>query len=79
MQHLVAVTFGMHVSAEHVASWVTAFAACGVVRVNPDNDRRCVIRVRRSGAWEYLETLLSRGESLGVLAWQARPTPASFR
>ena len=75
MQHLIAVTFGIHVSAEDVASWVTAFGACGVVRVNSENDRQCLIRVRRAGAMEYLETLLVRGERLGVLAWQARQPP----
>jgi hypothetical protein len=71
MDRLVAVTFAAHVSAHDVASWLTALGACGVVRVNPENDRRCVIRVRRAGAMEYLETLLARGEKLGVLAWQA--------
>jgi hypothetical protein len=76
MQRLIAVTFGIHVSAEDVASWVTAFGACGVVRVNSENDRRCLITVRRSGAMEYLETLLIRGEKLGVLAWQAQPPQA---
>jgi hypothetical protein len=75
MEHLIAVTFASHVSAEDVASWVTAFGACGVVRVNSENDRRCLITVRRSGAMEYLETLLTRGEKLGVLAWQARQPP----
>ena len=67
---LVAVTFGSHVPANDVASWLTAFGACGVVSVNPEDDRRYVVRVRRSGAMEYLETLLALGEKLGVLAWQ---------
>ena len=75
MERLIAVTFGPHVSAEEIASWVTAFGACGVVRVNPENDRRYVIRVRRSGAMEYLQTLLVRGERLAVFAWQARLPP----
>jgi hypothetical protein len=70
MARLVAVTFGKHVSANDVASWLTAFGACGVVRVNPEDDRRYVVRVRRSGAMEYLETLLALGERLGVFAWQ---------
>jgi hypothetical protein len=70
MDRLVAITFGNHVSANDVASWLTAFAACGVVRVNPEDDRRYVVRVRRSGAMEYLETLLALGERLGVFAWQ---------
>ena len=71
MDRFVAVTFGNHVSANDVASWLTALGACGVVRVNPEDDRRYVVRVRRSGAMEYLDTLLALGERLGVLAWQA--------
>ena len=70
MDRFVAVTFGSHVSANDVASWLTALGACGVVRVNPADDRRYVVRVRRSGAMEYLDTLLALGERLGVLAWQ---------
>ena len=70
MDRLVAVTFGSHVSASDVASWLTALGACGIVRVNPENERRYVVRVRRSGAMEYLETLLALGEKLGVLASQ---------
>jgi hypothetical protein len=71
MDRLVAVTFGSHVSANEIASWLTALGACGVVRVNPDDDRRYVLRVRRSGAMEYLETLLASGEKRGLLTWQA--------
>ena len=71
MERLVAITFGSHVSASDVAGWLTAFGACGVVRANPDDERRYLVRVRRSGAMEYLQTLLALGEKLGVLAWQA--------
>ena len=71
MDRLVAVTFRSHVSANDVASWLTALGACGIVRVNPEDDRRYMVRVRRSGAMEYLETLLALGDKLGVLAWQA--------
>ena len=71
MDRLVAVTFRSHVSANDVASWLTALGACGIVRVNHEDDRRYVVRVRRSGAMEYLETLLALGDKLGVLAWQA--------
>jgi hypothetical protein len=70
MDHLIAVTFGIHVSPNDVASWLTALGACGLVRGNPEDDRRYVVRVRRSGAMEYLETLLALGEKLGVLAWR---------
>lgn len=71
MDRLVAVTFGSHVSASDVASWLTAFKACGVVGENPEDERRYLVRVRRSGAMEYLQTLLALGEKIGVLAWQA--------
>ena len=77
MSRLIAVTFGIHVSASDVASWLTAFEACGVVRANPEDDRRYVVRVRRSGAMEYLATLLDRGEKLGVLAWQVAASDKS--
>jgi hypothetical protein len=70
MDRFVAVTFGSHVSANDVASWLTALRACGLILVTPENDRRYVVRVRRSGAMEYLETLLALGGKLGVLAWQ---------
>jgi hypothetical protein len=71
MDRLIAVTFASQVSANEVASWLTALGACGVVRVNPEDERRYVVRVRRSGAMEYLQTLLALGERLGVLAWQS--------
>ena len=70
MKRLVKVTFGGHVPVEDVASWLTALGACGMVRAVSENDRHYVVTVRRSGAMEYLETLLARGEKLGVLAWQ---------
>jgi hypothetical protein len=69
MECLVVVTFGNHVSANDVASWLTALGACGVVRVSPEDDRRYLVRVRRAGAMEYLETLLASGQKSGVLAW----------
>jgi hypothetical protein len=75
MARLVAITFASHVPENDVASWLTALGACGVVRVNPENDRRYVVRVRRAGAMEYLATLLSLGERLGVFAWQAAAPP----
>ncbi len=79
MERLVAITFGVHVPADDVASWLTALGACGVVRVTAENDRHFVVRVRRSGAMEYLETLLARGEKLGVLAWQAAAPEETVR
>jgi hypothetical protein len=70
MDRLIAITFANHVAASDVASWLTALGACGVVRVNPEDERRYVVTVRRSGAMEYLDTLLALGQRLGVLAWQ---------
>jgi hypothetical protein len=62
-------TFGVHVSAESAASWVTAIAACGVLRAADTSERSYVVTVRRAGAMEYLETLLRQGEQRGVLTW----------
>ena len=71
MRRLVNITFGGHISSADVASWLTALGACGVVRATAEDERHYVVTVRRSGAMEYLETLLVRGEKLGVLAWRA--------
>ncbi len=71
MERLITVTFGSHVSGDDVASWLTALGACGTLRSNAKNDRRYVVTVRRSGAMEYLETLLDRGKRLGILAWHS--------
>lgn len=70
MQRLVDITFGGHISSADVASWLTALGACGVVRATAADERHYLVTVRRSGAMEYLETLLARGEELGVLAWR---------
>lgn len=68
MEQLVNITFAGHVTADEMATWLTACGACGIVR--SDEERRYVVTVRRSGAMEYLETVLARGKSLGVLSWQ---------
>ena len=70
MERLVSVTFGVHVPAGEVASWLTAIGACGVVAADAEDERRYLVTVRRSGAMEYLETLLARGAKVGVLAWR---------
>jgi len=61
-------TFGTHAAAETVASWLDTIGACGIVRAVQGSERTYVVTVRRAGAMEYLETLLSEGESRGVLA-----------
>ena len=71
MQRLVNITFSGHISPADLASWLAALGACGVVRATAEDERHYVVTVRRSGAMEYLETLLARGEKLGVLAWHA--------
>ena len=61
-------TFGTDVPANTVATWLSTIGACGIVRAVPGSDRSYVVTVRRSGAMEYLETLLSEGERREVLA-----------
>lgn len=63
------VMFAPHVGADEMATWLTAIGGCGIVRAG--EERQYVITVRRSGAKEYLDTILTRGESLAVLSWQA--------
>jgi len=66
-------TFGLHVSAESAAGWVTAIGACGVLRAADASERSYVVTVRRAGAMDYLETLLRQGEERGVLTWAPDP------
>lgn len=61
-------TFGTHVPVDTVASWLSTIGACGIVRAVPGSERSYVVTVRRAGAMEYLETLLSEGERREVLA-----------
>ena len=63
-------TFGTHVSPDTVASWLSAIGACGIVRAVQGSERSYVVTVRRAGAMEYLETLLSEGERREILARQ---------
>jgi hypothetical protein len=67
-------TFGTHVPAVTVASWLNTISACGIVRAVPGSERSYVVTVRRAGAMEYLETLLSEGERREVLARQYAAT-----
>jgi hypothetical protein len=62
--------FGSHVPEDTVASWLNTIGACGIVRAVEGSERSYVVTVRRAGAPEYLETLLSEGERRGVLARQ---------
>lgn len=71
LEHVVNITFAPHVGADEMATWLTTLGACGIVRPVEQHDRQYVVTVRRSGAKEYLETILARGESLAVLSWQA--------
>jgi hypothetical protein len=68
VEPVVHLTFGTHVPEDTVASWLTAIGACGIVRAVERSERSYVVTVRRAGAMEYLETLLSEGERRGVLA-----------
>jgi hypothetical protein len=70
VERIVHIAFGGDVSADDVASWLTAIGACGVIHADDESERRYVVTVRRAGAMEYLETLLARGQTLGVLVWQ---------
>jgi hypothetical protein len=71
MERLVNVTFGVHVSPDDIETWLATCRGCGVVRADPEDERRYVVTVRRSGAMEYLEIVLAGGVKLGVLAWHA--------
>jgi hypothetical protein len=67
---VVHLTFGIHVPAVTVASWLNTISACGIVSAVQGSERSYVVTVRRAGAMEYLETLLSEGERRGILARQ---------
>ena len=70
MERTVHFTFGVHVPPDTVANWVTTIGACGIVRATEGSERSFAVTIRRAGAMEYLETLLSEGERRGVLARQ---------
>lgn len=70
MASVVQFTFGTHVPAQTVATWLSTIGSCGIVRAVAGSERSYVVTVRRSGAMEYLETLLSEGERREVLARQ---------
>lgn len=70
MEQVVHFTFGTHVPADAVASWLATIGACGIVRAVGGSERSYVVKVRRAGAMEYLETLLTEGERREVLARQ---------
>jgi hypothetical protein len=74
VERVVHFTFGIHAPADTVSSWLTAIGACGIVRAVEGSERSYLVTVRRDGAMEYLETLLSEGRRRGVLAWRA-PAP----
>jgi hypothetical protein len=74
LERVVHFTFGIHAPADTVSSWLTAIGACGIVRVVEGSERSYLVTVRRAGAMEYLETLLSEGRRRGVLTWRP-PAP----
>ena len=74
MERVVHFTFGVHAPAETVSSWLTAIGACGLVRAIEGSERSYLVTVRRDGAMEYLETLMSEGRRRGVLTWRP-PAP----
>ena len=70
MAPVVRFTFGTHVPPDTAANWLSTIGACGIVRAVPGSERSYAVTVRRSGAMEYLETLLREGERREVLARQ---------
>jgi hypothetical protein len=73
VERVVHFTFGIHAPADTVSSWLTAIGACGMVRAVEGSERSYIVTVRRAGAMEYLETLLSEGRRRGLLTWQPPP------
>src|SRR5205085_2826672 len=55
VERVVEINFGVHVPLDQVASLVTGFGACGLVRALDDTQRNYAVTVRRAGAMEYLE------------------------
>ena len=70
VERVVEINFGVHVPLDQVASLVTGFGACGLVRALDDTQRNYAVTVRRAGAMEYLETQLARGVKHGWFAWR---------
>jgi hypothetical protein len=69
MERVVEIKFWVHVPLDQVATLVTGFGACGIVRALDDTQRNYAVTVRRDGAMEYLETQLARGVKHGWFAW----------
>jgi len=70
VESVVHFTFGTHIPATTVASWLHSISACGIVHAVEGSERTYMVRVRRAGAMEYLDTLLREGERREVLARQ---------
>jgi len=70
MERVVEINFGVHVPLDQVASLVTGFGVCGLVRALDGTQRNYAVTVRRAGAMEYLETQLARGEKHGWFNWR---------
>jgi len=69
VERVVEINFRVHVPLDQVASLVTGFGTCGLVRALDDTQRNYAVTVRRAGAMEYLETQLVRGVKHGWFAW----------
>jgi hypothetical protein len=70
MERVVEINFGVHVPPDQVASLVTGFGVCGLVRALDDTQRNYAVTVRRAGAMEYLETQLARGVKHEWFVWR---------
>ena len=80
MPRVVHVTFGIHVPLDSVASMVTGFRPCGVVRATDDTQRNYVVTVHRPSVMAHLERRLAQWEKYGFLSWRvAAPNPRSER
>src|SRR5437660_10145317 len=65
VERVVEINVGVHVPLERVASLVTGFGTCGLVRALDETQRNYAVTVRRAGAMEYLDTQLARGVNEG--------------
>jgi hypothetical protein len=69
-ERVIEVNFGVHIPLDQVASLVTGFGGCGLVRALDDTQRNYAVTAHSTGAMEYLEILLARGDRHGWFAWR---------
>jgi hypothetical protein len=70
MEHIVHISFGVHVPLESVASMVSALGACGMIRATDDDQRSHLVTVTSLAKMEYLETQLVKWEQYGFLKYE---------